>query len=207
MSVIGAVVKPALYYVGRKVHLLELLALSGGPNEEAGSRLIVARTGGTSHCGADANSSGINNDDIALMTFKLRDVQEGKSTLWMKPGDVVSVLEADFVYVYGNVEKPGQIKMREPITLTQAIATSLGLKSATDKDKVRVLREKGNGEEREELIFDLAAIEKGKAKDPYLEPSDIVAISRDKAKSILLAVTDAIKGGIPSAIARGVPVP
>jgi len=141
------------------------------------------------------------------MGFKIRDVQEGKKTLWMQPGDVVSVLDADMVYVYGNVVKPGELKVREPITLTQAIASSEGLKPATEKDKVRILRQKADSIEREEILVDLAAVEKGKAKDPYLEPNDIVAVSKDKAKDIFLSIRTAITNGIPTVLSRGIPVP
>ena len=37
-AVIGAVNKPANYIINRKVRLLELLAVAGGPSKEAGSR-------------------------------------------------------------------------------------------------------------------------------------------------------------------------
>lgn len=206
MSVIGAVEKPGLYFLGRRVHLLELLAMAGGPNKEAGTRLIVARTGSTSNCQVnDLDKS--DRDQIALVDFKIDDVQQGKKSMWMQPGDVVSVMDADYVYVYGNVIKPGRIPIREPITLTQAIATSEGFKPATDKSSVRILRQKPDSIEREEIIVNLSDIEKRRANDPYLEPNDIVAISKDKMKDILLGLGNAIKAGIPSAITRGIPVP
>ncbi|MBK9530174.1 MAG: SLBB domain-containing protein [Acidobacteria bacterium] len=72
----------------------------------------------------------------------MRDIQEGKKTFWMQPGDLVSVLEADIVYVYGNVKQEGAIKIRETTTLTQAIVTAEGLKPAAKKDKIRILRQK-----------------------------------------------------------------
>lgn len=205
VAVIGAVEKPGNFYVSRRVHLLELLAMAGGPNKEAGTRLIVARTGSSSNCQApDADPAA--GDEIALMGYKIRDVQEGKKTLWMQPGDVVSVLDADIVYVYGNVNHQGEIKVREPITLTQAIASAEGLKSATRMDRIRILRQKPDSLDREELVFNLKEIDAGKERDPYLEPNDIVAVSQDSAKSILLSVGNAFKYSIPTVITR-VPVP
>jgi len=206
MSVIGAVEKPGTFFLNRRVQLLSLLALAGGPNKESGTRLMVVRAGSTSNCRSN-DETGSAMDEPALMGFKIRDVQEGKKTLWMQPGDVVSVLDADMVYVYGNVVKPGELKVREPITLTQAIASSEGLKPATEKDKVRILRQKADSIEREEILVDLAAVEKGKAKDPYLEPNDIVAVSKDKAKDIFLSIRTAITNGIPTVLSRGIPVP
>jgi len=118
----------------------------------------------------------------------------------MQAGDVVSVLDADVVYVYGNVNKQGAYRVREPLTLTQAIVSAEGLKPAAKKNNVRILRQKPGSVDREEFVFDLNAIDKGKVKDPYLEPSDIVAVSGDTTKSILLGIRDAIKTSIPAAI-------
>ncbi|MEP6787008.1 MAG: polysaccharide biosynthesis/export family protein [Acidobacteriota bacterium] len=200
IAVIGSVEKPGNFFVNRRYHLLEMLALAGGPNKEAGTRLMIARTGSTSNCKENLDSS--DNDKIEVVGFKIRDVQEGKQTFWMQPGDVVSVLPADIVYVYGNVNKQGPVSIREAITLTQAIVSAEGLKPAANKDKIRILRQKTGSIDREELVFDLNLIDKGKVKDPYLEPNDIVAVSQDSSKAVFLGVTNMIKSTIPSAIYR-----
>jgi len=198
VAVIGAVERPGNYFINRKVHLLEILAMAGGPSKESGTRLLVARTGSSSNCREATEAAA--GDEVAFVNFKLRDVQEGKQTYWMQAGDVVSVLDADVVYVYGNVNKQGAYRVREPLTLTQAIVSAEGLKPAAKKNNVRILRQKPGSVDREELVFDLNAIDKGKVKDPYLEPSDIVAVSGDTTKSILLGIRDAIKTSIPAAI-------
>ncbi len=184
IGVIGAVEKPGKYFVRRRFHLLEMLAMAGGPNKESGTRLIVSRTGSTSKCQICRRTL-IVSDDFTFLGFKMREIQEGKRMLWMQPGDIVSVLEADIVYVYGNVKQEGAIKIRETTTLTQAIVTAEGLKPAAKKDKIRILRQKGDSGEREELVFDLNQIDKGKIPDPILQPNDIVAVSEDKAKAIM----------------------
>ncbi len=200
IAVIGAVEKPGRFFVSRRVHLLEMLALAGGPNKESGTRMLVARTEAAFNCREKPSS--IDDESIAVMDFKIRDVQEGKQTLWMQPGDVVSVLDADIVYMYGNVNKQGALKIRDRITLTQAIASAEGLRPAAAKDKIRVLRQVPGKPDREEIPFDLNQIEKGKVKDPFLEPNDIVAVSQDKAKAILLGIGNAIKESVPSAVYR-----
>jgi polysaccharide biosynthesis/export protein len=198
VAVIGAVERPGNYFINRRVHLLEILAMAGGPSKESGTRLLVARTGSSSNCRENTDAAA--GDQVAFVDFKLRDVQEGKQTYWMQAGDVVSVLDADVVYVYGNVNKQGAYRVREPLTLTQAIVSAEGLKPAAKKDNVRILRQKPGSIDREEFVFDLNAIDKGKVKDPYLEPSDIVAVSGDTTKSILFGIRDAIKTSIPAAI-------
>ncbi len=200
ISVIGAVERPGTYYVSRRVHLLEILAQAGGPSKESGTRLLVARAGSTASCKSDDTTPA--DDQVAVVDFKIRDIQEGKQSFWMQPGDVVSVLDADVIYVYGNVMKQGAYRVREPITLTQAIVSAEGLKPAAEKDAVRILRQKPGSLEREELVFDLNMIDKGKVKDPFLEPNDIVAVSRDKARALLDGVVKTIRGSIPGAVYR-----
>jgi len=194
-AVIGAVEKPGNYFISRRVHLLELLAYAGGPSKESGTRIIVARAGSNSSC----KEPSIADDNLQVMDFKIRDVQEGKQTLWMQAGDVVSVLDADIVYMYGSLNKQGALKIRDTITLTQAIASAEGLKPTAKTDKVRVLRQVPGKTDREEFIYDLAQISKGKIKDPYLEPNDIVAISQDATKTILRGITETLKNSVPAA--------
>lgn len=202
ISVIGSVEKPGRYPVQKKMHLLEILALAGGPNKEAGTRLLVARAGNSASC-RNAGDNTPNNENIALMNFKIRDIQEGRKTLLMEPGDIVSILSADMVYVYGNVNEPGQILVRDPITLTQAIASSRGIKSASE-NTVRILRQKPDSLEREDIPFNLKDIENGRAKDPYLEPNDIVAVSKDGTRAFMNGFVKAFTNGLPTLLARGV---
>jgi polysaccharide export outer membrane protein len=198
-AVLGAVMKPAFYMINRRVTLLELLAYAGGPSKEAGARLVVARTGSTTNCSQNTNSDG---EDIAVMGFMLKDVLEAKQNPQMKPGDIVSVLEEDSVYVYGNVNKQGPVSFKEPITLMQAISSAEGLKPAAKKDKIRVFRQKQGSADREEAIYDLDKIAKRQSPDPFLEPNDVIAVSEDQAKSIFRSLGKSLTGGLPSLFYR-----
>jgi polysaccharide export outer membrane protein len=201
VAVIGAVQKPGSFYLNRRVQLLELLAFAGGPDvEHVGSRLLVYRPGSTSNC-KTAEPQTADNSEIKLMDFRLRDVQQGKQTLWMQPGDIVSVLDADQVFVYGNVNKQQAVKMTEPLTLTRAIVLAEGLKPATDNN-IRILRQKPGSTEREEIVVNFKDIVKGNKPDPFLEPNDIVAVSQDKAQSIINTIGKSLTNGIPSILYR-----
>lgn len=201
-SVIGSVEKPGTFYVNRKIRLLELLAFAGGPDKDAGQKLIVARTGSLSTCREDVPIRTDEEQQIALIDYKIKDILESKENLWMQPGDIVSVLDADVVYVTGNVNKKQTLKLKEPITLSQAIAASEGVKDATDKSSVKILRRKPDSLDREELVFNLKDIESQKIEDPELEPNDIVAVSKDTKKVILKGILETIKLGIPSLFYR-----
>ena len=197
-GLIGAVEKPGTYYVNRKIRLLELLSVAGGPRRDAGSRMIVARAGSSSACQIESDDSVIKND-LVLMNFKVKEVLEGKQNLWMQPGDIVSVLDSDVIYVYGNVNKVGAVKMGEPLTLTQAIVSAEGLKP-TAKSQVRILRQKEGTNDRDEIIVNIKDIEKRKVQDPFLEPNDIVAVSEDSTKVIMRGITKTLQNTIPSFI-------
>ncbi|MBK9165590.1 MAG: SLBB domain-containing protein [Acidobacteria bacterium] len=199
-AVMGAVEKPANYYINRPIRLLELLAQAGGPTDKAGSRLIVARTGSRSNCRLTQQRSD-EDTEFEIVHLSLKDVLEAKQNIPMLPGDIVSVLEADVVYVYGHVVKQGQVIMKEPLTLTQAIASAEGLKPASRTD-VRIFRQKQGSLEREELLFNLGDIEKRKVADPYLEPNDIVAVNEDRVKSIFNSIGRSLTNGIPSIFYR-----
>lgn len=191
-GVIGAVDKPGNFFISRRIQLLELLSLAGGPTKEAGSRLVVARTGSSAAC----KRPGEQESDVTFLGFKIRDVQEGKVAFWMRPGDIVSVLEADLVYMYGGVKKPGEVRMRGPMTLRQAIATAEGLESSASKRNVRILRQTGEAGAWAEQKFDLKDIEEGRVQDPMLSPNDIVAVSNDATKSIIQGISRSVLGGL-----------
>jgi len=202
IAVIGAVKTPGNFYINRRVQLIQALAFAGGPDlEHAGTRLLVFRSGSTTDCKANASTPD-DQTSAQLLGYNLRDVQEGKQTLWMKPGDIISVLDADQVYVYGNVNAQQAVKMQGPLTLTRAIILAKGLKSATDMSNIRVLRQKAGSADRQELVFNFKNIVKGTSPDPLLEPNDIVAVSQDKTQSIVNSIGRSLTNGLPSIFYR-----
>jgi polysaccharide export outer membrane protein len=204
-AMMGAVEKPGQFMISRRVRLIELLAFAGGPTKEAGTRVVVARTGSTSNCKlneATTAAATANTDEIPVYSFRLADILEGKANFVMQPGDIASVMDADVIYVYGNVNKQGQVEIREPLTLTQVLASAEGLKSASDRGKIRVLRQKAGSTDREEFVYNLNDIASRKAPDPFLEPNDVVAVNVDKTKEIFNSIGKAMTQGIPSLFYR-----
>ena len=210
VSVIGAVKKPDNIFLDRRVRLLEALSYAGGPDSErAGTKMIVARLGSNSACKGEndaqtaqpattavsTTAGNSEKDDFVVYQFNIKDVLEGKENLWLQPGDVVSVLDFDMIYVYGNVIEQGSVKLNRPLTLRQAIAEAKGFKPASKKDKIRILRLENGSAEWKTLVFDLKEIDSGKVQDPFLLPNDIVAVSDDKVKDVLNGLRDIVKGG------------
>lgn len=192
-GVIGAVEKPGNYFVNRRVPLLELLSFAGGPNKEAGSRMIVARLGSNTACRQNLESEFVAGQ---FFTFRIRDVQEGRMNMLAQAGDIVSVLDSDFVFVYGSVNKQGEVPVNEPRTLRQIIASAEGFAPAARRDKIRVFRQRAGSAEWEEFTYNFKEIESGRVNDPFLLPNDIVAVSEDGFRKVLSDVTKGLTGGL-----------
>ncbi len=201
MSVIGAVEKPGSFFTNRRLTLLELLSFAGGQDvNKAGSKIQVARVGGISGCRLEANSEA--DDAPTFFSYNLEDVLKGKTNPLMRPGDIVVVLEAEQAYVTGNVLKPQSITLKQTVTLTQAIAAAGGILPATKKADVRIVRQGAGGASKQELTFNLTAINDKKIPDPILQANDIVEVPTDKVKDFTNNLVKAITGGASSIFYR-----
>jgi len=192
VAVIGAVNDQSRFKLQRRIRLLELLTFAKGPSTKAGQTINVVHSSASSPC-KDADES----ESAAFSSYKLSDVLQGdpKSNPYLEAGDIVTVPEADQVYVVGNVFMPLTIPLREPITLTRAIAMAGGLKQDTRKDKIRVLRQEPGTPVRKEITVDLSAIEKKHSEDLALLPNDIIDVPTSAGKSFLRGL---FQGFVPS---------
>jgi polysaccharide export outer membrane protein len=103
-------------------------------------------------------------------------VGDPKSNPYIEAGDIVTLPDADQVYVVGNVYTPLTIPLKEPITLSRAVAMAGGAKQDTKKDKIRIVRQEPGSMAKKEMIVDLSAIEKKQADDVALMPNDIIDV-------------------------------
>ena len=193
VAVIGAVNDQSRFKLQRRVRLLELLTYAKGPSTRAGQTINIVHSSSSLPC-----KERDENDSASVFTsYKLSDVLQGdpKSNPYLEAGDIVTIPEADQVYVVGNVFMPLTISLREPITLTRAIAMAGGLKQDTRKDKIRVLRQEPGTTVRKELTVDLSAIEKKRSEDLALLPNDIIDVPTSAGKSFLRGL---FQGFVPS---------
>ena len=192
VAVIGAVNDQSRFKLQRRIRLLELLTFAKGPSTKAGQTINVVHSSASSPCKEVEES-----DAAVFSSYKLSDVLQGdpKSNPYLEAGDIVTVPEADQVYVVGNVFMPITIPLREPVTLTRAIAMAGGLKQDTQKDKIRVLRQEPGTPVRKEITVDLSAIEKKRSEDLALLPNDIIDVPTSAGKSFLRGL---FQGFVPS---------
>ena len=184
VAIIGAVNDQSRFELQRRVRLLELLTYAKGPSPKAGQTINIVHSTAPSVC---KPASDIDDAASAFSSYKLSDTMQGdpKANPYLEAGDIVTLPEADQIYVVGNVFAPLTIPLKEPITLSRAIAMAGGVKQDSKKDKVRVVRQEPGSMQKKEIIVDLSAIEKKNADDIALLPNDIVDVPTSTGKSLL----------------------
>jgi polysaccharide biosynthesis/export protein len=207
VAVIGAVnnfhPEGTQFKLQRQVRLLELLTLAGGLSDHAGRTVNVVHSGGASLC--EPNAGAAQADTGLLITYKLEETMRGvpEANPVLRPGDVVVVPEGDQIYVVGNVIKPSTIALKEPLTVSRAIAMAGGTAPATKRTKVRVVRQiPGSDGAKQEIFVDLNAIEKRSAIDLALLPNDIVDVPTDGTKTFLRSLMGAVAPTVSNGAVR-----
>jgi len=203
VAIIGAVNDQSRFELQRRVRLLELLTYAKGPSPKAGQTINIIHSTAPSLCRQAAETDA----SAGFSSYKLSDVLQGdpKSNPYLEAGDIVTLPEADQVYVVGNVFMPLTIALKEPITLTRAIAMAGGLKQDTKKDKIRVLRQEPGTGVRKEIMVDLSAIEKKNSEDLALMPNDIIDVPTSAGKSFLRSLVQGVVPGVGQLPVRVVP--
>jgi len=195
VSIIGFVNEQGRFQLQRRIRLLELLTYAKGASEKAGQTINIVHSPPLIACQQVDSEP----EDLAtgFSSYKLSDTLAGKpqANPYLQAGDIVTLPEAEQVYVVGNVLSPRAIPLSEPITLTQAIAMAGGVAKDSKKDKIRIVRQAPGSQTKKEIMVDLSAIEKKHAEDIALMPNDIVNVQTSEAKSLLRSL---IGGGAQS---------
>jgi len=188
----------------RQVRLLELIALAGGVSPQAGQSVNVVHTMGVDLCAAPSTTPAGDSDLGVLVSYKLSDTMRGlpEANPVLRPGDIVVVPEGAQAYVVGNVIKPSTIPLREPITVSRAIAMAGGTGPASQKDRVRIVRQVPGSQVKQEIYVDLSAVEKRKSEDIILVPNDIVDVPTSGTKSFLRSLVGAVAPAMSQIPAR-----
>ncbi len=141
VSILGQVAKPGRY-----------------PIETVGSKVseMIAAAGGVVPGGADVITLVGNRDgkpvkiDIDLPLV----LQQGRADLDMvvENGDIIYVDRAPTFYMYGEVQRPGQLRLERGMTLMQALAEAGGLTPRGTERGIKVHRKDASGTEH---VFEL----------------------------------------------------
>ncbi|MGH9943333.1 MAG: polysaccharide biosynthesis/export family protein, partial [Pyrinomonadaceae bacterium] len=219
VAVIGAVNTPGRFQLQRKVRLLELLTFVNGPAERAGRTVQIIHASNPTRCAETTNAAPEVAGDGAVQAAEGDEEEEGVTSLalsdvlraagqsnpYVQPGDIVTVLEAEQVFVVGNVLKPSTLSLREELTVSQAVAMAGGVMPDTRSEKIRIIRLTPAG--KQELYVDLKAIDKRQADDIALQANDIVDVpsSLTTTKRVLRGILGSIAptiGQLPVRVIR-----
>lgn len=206
VAVLGAVRAPSRFQLQRRVRLLELLSFVNGPSDKAGRTIQIVHITPSSICDEQRELSSA--EQIAAVEhFKLDDTLRGdeNSNPYVRAGDIISITEADQIYVVGNVTNPSAISLREPITISKAIAMAGGTLADTKRDRIRIVRQLPGSTSKKEIYVDLKAIDKRQAEDIELVANDIVDVPMNSGKRLLKSFIGAFVPNIAQLPVRVVP--
>ncbi|HEX7721965.1 MAG TPA: polysaccharide biosynthesis/export family protein [Pyrinomonadaceae bacterium] len=211
VSIVGALnnmhPEGSQFRLHRQVRLLELIALSGGLSERAGQTVNIVHTTGADLCSKSPVAPGNDSELGALVSYRLSDTMHGlpEANPILRAGDIVVVPEGAQAYVVGNVLKPSTIPLREPTTVSRAIAMAGGTGMSSRKERVRIVRQIPGSQIKQEIYVDLTAVEKRKAEDIILLPNDIVDVPTSGTKSFLRSLMGAVAPAMSQVPARIIP--
>jgi polysaccharide biosynthesis/export protein len=133
-SVLGQVNRPGRFPIEvADMRLSDLLAMAGGSNSVAADLVVLTGT-------RDNKPYRIEVDLPTLFTSAGR----AQDVLIMN-GDTVWVDRQPTVYIYGEVQRPGPMRLERDMTLMQVLATGGGLNSRGTEKGIRVHRTAANG--------------------------------------------------------------
>jgi polysaccharide biosynthesis/export protein len=200
VALIGAVNEQGRYQMQRRIRLLELLTFAKGPSEKAGQNINIVRGPRKDICADSAQSEG------GFITLRLNDTLRGDESAnpFVEPGDIVTIPEAEQVYVIGNVYGPRALPLKEPITVSRAIAMAGG-PLRDSKSDIRIVRQDASGSGKTVLMVNLTAIAQKKAEDILLRPNDIVEVPESTGKSLIRSLLGAVAPSVGQLPIRVIP--
>ena len=203
VALIGAVNEQGRYQMQRRVRLLELLSFAKGPSDKAGQTINIVRGPRTDLCGANGETE---SDEGGFISLRLSDTLRGdeKANPYVQSGDIVTIPEAAQVYVVGNVYSPKSLPLKEPITVSRAIAMAGGPLRDSKTDRIHIVRQQPNGE-KSEMYVSLTAIARRRAEDVMLQPNDIVEVPESTGKSVIRSLLGAVAPSVAQLPVRVIP--
>jgi polysaccharide export outer membrane protein len=203
VALIGAVNEQGRYQMQRRLRLLELLSFAKGPSEKAGQTINIVRGPRTDICANDNETS----PEGGFISLRLNDTLRGdeKANPFVQSGDIITIPEAAQVYVVGNVYNPKTLALREPITVSRAIAMAGGPLRDSKTERIHIVRQTPDAGGQSELYVNLKLIAHKQAEDIILQPNDIVEVPESTGKSVIRSLLGAVAPSVAQLPVRVIP--
>ena len=139
VSVIGAAVKTGVFELTGPKTVIDILAMSGGVTEKAGTQVHIYRQGPNGRethvidlLALSSNASLINAGNAGLITMPVQ------------AGDVINIPPAGTFFVDGAVKRPGPYPLGRRYSLSQALATAGGVDPELNSSDITIFRRKAS---------------------------------------------------------------
>jgi polysaccharide export outer membrane protein len=186
----GSISHPGSYPLPTARPVLDVLALAGGLNDFADRKITIER-----HDTKQRIEFFVSNESAHALD---------NNSLLVYPGDTVVVPRASFVYVLGDVGRPGGYAMTtndSTLSVLQVIAQAGGTPPTAVPAKARLIRKMANGT-YVELALPLSAMQKGRAADMQLQTDDIIYVPFSYLRSMALGIDSLVAAAVAASIYR-----
>jgi polysaccharide export outer membrane protein len=203
-ALIGAVNEQGRYQMQRHIRLLELLTFAKGPSDKAGQAINIVRGPRADSC---AGETAIVANQEGLITLRLNDTLNGQEAAnpFVEAGDIITIPEAEQVFVVGNVYAPKSLPLKDALTVSRAIAMAGGPLRDSKTDHVRVVRRSAVAGSQSEMFVNLTAIARKKEDDLVLQANDIVEVPESTGKSMIRSLMGAVAPSVAQLPVRVIP--
>ena len=196
VSVIGAVNQAGTLQLQGQRTLLEMISLAGGLRQDAGYSIRITRMlewGELPLPNAGPDSTG----KFSVAEVNLRELLAARrptDNIQILPHDVITVPQAEMVFVLGDVGRSGSYLLadRQTMSVVEAVSMAEGLTRTADSRNCRILRVVTEQVARREIPVDIKAILAGKAEDVPLRAGDILFVPGSVSKTIGLRTAEGI---------------
>jgi len=190
----GAVKTPQRFQIKRTVFLNELLISSGGLTDKVSGEIQIFRSRYLTCLSKGERNPAVNNSETATTAEKFVDISFNSEPEYINiqissllsgkkeanpqifSGDIITVAEAELIFIIGGVVNPKNISSRSQISLIRAIDSAGGLAKDADEQNVTIYRNvKGTAEV---IKADLEKIRLKQSEDIILKPLDIVEVGQ-----------------------------
>lgn len=200
VSVIGAVRQSGVHQLQGARTLIEILSRAGGVGPEAGPTVRITRRkewGRIPLPEAVEDASGsFTTVEIDLKALLAAQIPE--RNIMVRPHDVITVPEAEVVFVIGEVGRPGPLPLRgESVSVVEALSASGGALKSAAPANARILRKQAGSETVTEIEVDLRKIMQGQARDVRMVAGDILVVpDRPGRRGLVRALEMGAQAGI-----------
>lgn len=192
VAVTGAVDKPGSYEIIGPRSLLEVLSLAGGfsskPRAEAGDVIHIIRRQSAANKARSLKGGNLpEKQTVVINLHKLVSGQAPELNLTVESGDVVHVPFAGTAYVLGGVKKPGNVSVKENLTVSQAIAMAGGVDPLLGTQNITVMRFDPQGKPIT-IETNLKSITTRQDSDIPIQGNDVIVVKEGEFKKRLWVI-------------------